>query len=265
MKHITSSIKFLALILCIAMISGCSASKANKSTVTISAAASLSPILEEIVTAYEEEHHHIHIDVNYGSSGALQKQIEQGAPADLFISAGKKQVESLEKQHLLVTNSTTSLLSNTLVVVESYKENKFEDENIPSLEDIFSAKQPKYIALGEPETVPVGMYAKEALEHEAMWEEWKEHYVYGKDVREVLSFVEQDNANFGIVYESDAISSDKVSITYRIPSNWHDPILYIGSVIAASEKQDIASQLLAYMQDEKWTNLYEQNGFKKVE
>lgn len=265
MKKLTSSLKFLALILCITLISGCSGLNINKSTLTISSAASLSPFLEEIIKAFEKEHDDVDILINYGSSGSLQKQIEQGAPTDLFISAGKKQVDSLEAQHLLVTSSTTSLLTNALVVVEPFVENKIEDENIVSLEDVFSAKQPKYIALGELDTVPAGMYAKEALEHQAMWEVWKEHYVYGKDVREVLSFVEQGNADFGIVYESDAISSKKVRITYRIPSSWHDPILYIGSIVAASEKQDIASQFLTYLQDEKWVALYEQNGFKKVE
>ena len=267
MKKFTSSITFLILMLCICLISGCTniTTKKQVTTITVSAAASLTPFMDEIITSFGQEFENVEVLINYGSSGALQKQIEQGAPTDLFISAGKKQIDSLAEKNLLVDERTTSLLTNTLVVIEPKKDTTLEPDDKMILEDIFATRHPDFIALGEADTVPAGIYAKQALEHQAMWEEWKDHFVYGKDVREVLAYVEQGNADFGIVYASDAQSSDKVTVTYHIPNDWHDPILYIGAVVKASEQQELANQFLSFMQDERWTEMYEQNGFQKVE
>lgn len=232
----------------------------QEGTILVSAAASLSVVMDDIIAQFKEEHANIKVEVNYGSSGTLQKQIEQGAPADLFVSAGLKQMKALEEQQLL--EASTSLLKNEIVVVGSKDLHVDGDQTLTQL---LETVNPKHIAIGEPDTVPAGQYAKQVLENEKLWDTWTKQYVYAKDVRQVLTYVEQGNAELGFVYLSDAVSSDEVKIVHHIDDSLHDPITYPVAILKNSEQLEAAQLFYEYLQNEELTALYEQNGFKRAE
>lgn len=267
----------ITLLLMLFVISGCSSQngtnqassndEGNQSnnigettTLLVSAAASLSIVMDELIAQFEAEHSTIKIEVNYGSSGTLQKQIEQGAPADLFISAGMKQMNALEEQNLV--EASTPLLVNEMVVVgqQQYANQSYED-----LSQLLEQLAPKYIAIGETETVPAGQYAKQVLENEGLWDTWSDSYVFAKDVRGVLSYVEQGNADIGFVYMSDAISSSEASVIYHIEDQLHDPIIYPATVLSDSHALEAAQLFYQFLQEEQLDELFEQNGFKRAE
>lgn len=225
----------------------------------VSAAASLSVVLDEIIEAFQQQHKGIKVQVNYGSSGTLQQQIEQGAPADLFISAGNKQMNALLEKELV--EQVTPLLRNSLVVVSSTG----LDEQYDSLADLLEAVDVKHIAIGQPESVPAGQYAKQALESDGIWSQGEDRYVYGKDVRQVLAYVEQGNAELGFVYLSDALSSDIVQTVYTVEESLHDPIEYPMAIVTATEQKEAAQLFYSYLQQAEWKAGYEQHGFQVVQ
>ncbi|URN95286.1 MAG: molybdate ABC transporter substrate-binding protein [Candidatus Pristimantibacillus lignocellulolyticus] len=237
--------------------------KGKTQKILISAAASLSVVMDDIITQFKAEHSDIVVEVNYGSSGALQKQIEQGAPADLFVSAGMKQMDALEEQALL--EKSTPLLKNEMVIVANKQFVNIALANDVSVAKLLNEINPTYIAIGEPDTVPAGQYARQVLQHEKLWDAWKEQYVYAKDVRQVLNYVEQGNAELGFVYLSDAISSNKVDIIHHIDSITHDPITYPIAILKNSKQIEAAQLFFDYLLSEELTALYEQNGFKRAE
>ncbi|MEG0773427.1 molybdate ABC transporter substrate-binding protein [Clostridium sp.] len=207
---------------------------------TISAAASLKEPLEEIIQQYKGQAD-VRINVNFGGSGTLQKQIEEGAPVDLFISAGKNQVSTLIDKGLGDKSTYKELLTNSLVLIVS---NNY-DKNIKSLEDLEN-KDVK-LALGEINTVPVGQYSKEALENTKLWEKFKSKIVYARDVKSVLNYVENGEAEAGIVYYSDAVNLKNSYIAIKIPEDIHESIVYPMVLIAESENKASVIKFMEFM------------------
>ena len=155
--------------------------KAEESvTLNISAAASLQEAMEELETKFKEVDSNVKLEVNLGASGALQQQIEEGAPCDVFISAGQKQMTALEEKDLLLKDTNKTLLTNDLVLVTA------EDTEIKDLEEIATDDVSK-IAIGDPESVPAGKYAKEVLDNTKLYDKVEKKLVLAKDVKEVLS------------------------------------------------------------------------------
>lgn len=240
----------------------------RKQTLLISAAASLSDVLNQLSDAYEDMNPHITIEKNYGSSGALQKQIEQGAPVDLFFSAGQKQMDQLEAAGLVM--QTEIILQNELVIVANKNISNIKDEQSTvnytrSLASIFKQYNPKYIALGIPESVPAGQYAKQALQADAIWDEWQSNFVFANDVRQVVAFVEQGNAQIGIVYATDAILSEQVQVIHSVNPRLHDKITYPLAVIKASEHEEEAIRFYQYLMSDEAKKSYDKFGFQIVE
>ena len=176
---------------------GCSSSEdkskkddtASEETVTlnISAAASLQEAMAELETKFKEIEPNVKLEVNLGASGALQQQIEEGAPCDVFISAGEKQMTALSDKDLLLADTNKTLLTNDLVLVVA-KGTKVKDLDALSTDDISK------IAIGDPESVPAGKYAKEVLDNTKIYDKVKDKLVLAKDVKEVLAWVQQGNA-----------------------------------------------------------------------
>ncbi|WP_435921885.1 molybdate ABC transporter substrate-binding protein [Paenibacillus sp. DYY-L-2] len=232
----------------------------NPVTLTISAAASLKESMEEIASLYEKEHENIKLTMNFGASGSLQKQIEQGAPADLFVSAGQKQMNALIEGKYVTEDSKIDLLRNQLVLVVPS-----DADAVPgSLDDLSQSGFDK-IALGEPEVVPAGSYTKESLEHEQLWEPLQPKMVFAKDVTQVLTYVESGNADAGFVYESDAKLSSKVKTAFVIDEASHAPIVYPAGIIAATKYSDDAKEFLAFLQTPAAREIFLKNGFTASE
>lgn len=222
----------------------------------VSAAASLNDALQELQTVYESQHPEIKLNINYGGSGALQQQIEQGAPVDLFISAAAKNMQELVDKQLVEAEQQQNLLANELVVVTPLD----SELSINTMEDLRSASFDK-IAVGIAETVPAGAYAKQALTKHQLWEPLASKIVQAKDVRQVLQYVETGNVEAGFVYKSDALTSDKVKIAFTIDATEHEHIIYPIGIVKATKHIKETEELYQFLQSSEAIHIFMRYGF----
>lgn len=241
------------------ILSGCGAGAASKpetkkTELMISAAASLNDCLSELKTIYEAKTSDVKLVFNFGASGALQQQIEQGAPADIFFSAGKKQMTALSDAGLMDTETVKDILENKVVLIankESAKDLTFE-----TLTDVSK------IGVGEPESVPVGQYTQEIFENLGLNGKLAEgQQIYAKDVREVLAWVETGNVEAGIVYETDAKISGKVKICCAAPEGSHKPVVYPVGVTKKTASPGRALQFVEFLFSAEAKAVFEKYGF----
>lgn len=253
-------IKWLLLSMIIAILFGCS-SKGNEGTekteLSISAAASLTDALNELKQVYESEHDDVKITLNLGSSGKLATQIEQGAPSDIFLSASRSDMERLSVKVLVNESSVVDFTKNSIVVIA----NKSTADPLTSFEQL-GDEDFDHLSIGEPDTVPVGRYTKEVLEHLQLWTPLQNKLVMGSDVRQVLTHVEMGNAEYGIVYSTDAFVSDKVVVVAEANSAWHTPVVYPGAVIKDSKHPEKAQDFLDFISGEEGKEILKKYGFK---
>ena len=193
---------------------------------------------------------------NFGSSGALQTQIEQGAPADIFISAAQKQMNALDEKGLIDKDSRKDLLENKVVLIVP----KDSDLTLSDFSELASDKISK-IALGEPKAVPVGQYSEEIFKNLNILDEMKAKAVYASDVRQVLGWVETGEVDCGIVYATDAAISDKVRVLAEAPNDTHKPVIYPASILKESKNPDVAKDFLAYLSTDEVKNIFTKYGF----
>ncbi|KKC48651.1 molybdenum ABC transporter substrate-binding protein [Paenibacillus sp. D9] len=232
------------------------ASSAPTIELTVSAAASLTGALEEIKTAFEAAHPSISLQFNFGASGTLQKQIEQGAPADLFLSASSKNMKALVDQGLVAGEDSRDLLGNSLVVIVP----KDANPSISSL-DALAGQAFSKIAIGIPESVPAGQYAQEALAKAGQWDALKDKLVQAKDVKAVLQAVETGNADAGFVYRTDALSSVKAAVAYEVDPASYPSIRYPAAIVKATPHRPEAEQFYSYLQSEEAMAVFKNYGF----
>lgn len=255
-------LKFLSTLCCLSLLlTGCSSStKKEDKTIelNISAAASLKEAMADLEAAYTSKNPEVSFVINYGSSGSLQQQIEQGAPCDLFISAGEKQMTALEEEGLLLDGTNKDLVKNSLVLVTS------NDSKISSIDNLNSDAVSK-IALGEPSSVPAGKYADETLTSLAIKDSLNNKLVFAKDVKEVLAWTASGNADAGFVYLSDALSSDGVKIVETISEKYHSPITYPVAIIKDSDDIDAAKAFEDFLFTDEAQEIFEKYGYKSVE
>ncbi len=258
------------LVCCSLLLVGCSKSSNGDSNTTadneekapvelnISAAASLKEVMADLETEYKKSNENVNLVVNYGSSGSLQQQIEQGAPCDLFISAGQSQMNTLEDKGLLLDDTTKDLVENSLVLVAA------KGVEITSFDDLKSDKV-THIAVGEPESVPAGKYADEVLTNTGIKDSISDKLVFAKDVKEVLAWVSSGNADVGFVYLSDALSSDSVNIVENVDEvNNHSSITYPVSVIKDSTNVEEAKKFEDFLFTDSAQKIFEKYGYKSV-
>ncbi|MDD3269589.1 MAG: molybdate ABC transporter substrate-binding protein [Syntrophomonadaceae bacterium] len=222
----------------------------------ISAASSLTDVMKEIEKQYESEYPNVQLTLNLASSGSLQQQIEQGAPADVFFSAATKQMKALQDKNLIINDSNKNLLKNGIVLVVPKASDK-----IKGFDDL---KNAKVIAIGEPESVPAGQYAKDVLTSIKMWDSLKDKMVFAKNVRQVLAYVETGDAEAGVVYATDAKISDKVKVV-AVAEEWtHTPVVYPVAVVKSSKQAAAAQAFLDYLSGDKAKAVFENYGFSPI-
>lgn len=243
-----------ALIFLAFFLSGCSSSGEKPVTLTVSAAASLSEAMEEIKEAYESESPGTEIILNLASSGVLKHQIEQGAPADIFISASAKYMDELQGKGLIVKETRQDLLENEVALIAP------KQSNLTGFEDLTRPEVSK-IAIAAPESAPAGRYAREVLLCLGIWDEIQPKMVFAKDVRQVLAYVESGNVEVGMVYKTDAAISDKVKIISIAPSDSHTPVTYPMAVLKETGKQKEAEEFQKFLTGEKAKAIFERYGF----
>lgn len=260
-KHLFNIIGGLGLILAMVMaLVSCSpaAEDVEPVTLNLSVAASLTDAMEEIEELYKDECPNVSFEFNFGSSGSLQQQIEQGAPTDIFMSAASKQMDELEEKDLLLDDTRIDLLQNELVLVVPKGFTGINEFADLTKEDI------NLIAIGDPESVPAGKYAQEAFTTLGIWEELEtgKKLIMGKDVRQVLAYVENDEVQAGAVYRTDALISDKVEVAAVAPDDSHAPVIYPVAVMKDSSYSEEAKALVNFLAGDKAGEIFEKYGFK---
>ncbi|OAT81829.1 molybdate ABC transporter substrate-binding protein [Desulfotomaculum copahuensis] len=261
MKKLAAGVLLLFLVAALAAGCGQTPGKSGRGAgaqkeVTVSAAISLKDALGKIKADYEKAHPDVKITYNLGASGALQQQIEQGAPVDLFISAGASQMDQLAKEGLIDPATRVNLLSNDLVLVTP--------QNGPQIKDFSALAGPavKKIGLGLPKTVPAGKYAQETLDSLKLWDKLQPKLVTANDVRQVLTYVETGNVDAGFVYRSDAMMGKNIKVALTVPDNLHKPIVYPAAVVKNARQKDVAREFLNYLASPPGMQVFEQYGLK---
>ena len=220
---------------------------------TVFAAASLTDALKEIAAAYQQKSGD-KIYFNFGASSTLARQIEEGAPADIFFSADNQKMDRLGRAGLIQASSRIELLSNSLVVVVS----PATSLHINSADDL---KQVKSLALADPQIVPAGIYAKKYLEVAGLWSSLKPRVIPTENVRATLSAVESGNVDAGIVYKTDAMISRKVRVAYAIPAELGPKIVYPIALTKEARNKFPAAKFLDELKSEKSAEVFRKYGF----
>ena len=228
--------------------------------INVSAAASLKDALEKINENYKQATGTT-VVLNLGGSGALVKQIKEGAPTDLFISASNKAMNELVENGTVEKESVSVLLKNSLVLVVP-KDNAAKIEKV---EDLANLDEKSKLAIGEIETVPAGQYAKESLTNLKLWDKVESHVVYAKDVRQVRSYVEGGEAVAGFIYSSDATGDDKIKVVQTMDESTHKKIVYPSAVIKGAANAEAAKEYEAFLKTDASMKIFEEFGFKMAE
>lgn len=228
---------------------------ARAAPLTVHAAASLADAMKEIAAAYEKQGG-AQVRLNCDASSVLARQIEEGAPGDIFLSADEAKMDQLEKAGLLALGTRRTLLRNTLVIVEPAESTR----TIQSAADL-TGSEIKKIALAQPGTVPAGIYAKQFLTAQGLWEKLAAKVVPTQNVRAALAAVESGNVEAGFVYKTDALISKKVKVAFEIPVAAGPKITYPVAALASSADPAAAQRFLAYLESAPALALFQKYGF----
>lgn len=223
----------------------------------IFAAASLKNALDDVAKAYEAKTGH-KVTISYAGSSALAKQIEQGAPADIFISADLDWMDYLANKNLIKNDTRRNLLGNTLVLVAP-ADSSVSLKIAPGF-DLAKALGDGRLAVADPASVPAGKYAKASLEKLGVWDSVKDKLAQAENVRAALAFIAQGEAPLGIVYQTDATAEPKVKVVDTFPADSHAPIIYPVAQTASSTNPDAAA-FLQFLGSEDARKLFEGQGF----
>lgn len=268
-KHITKGMnRVLALSMSILALTGCGAATttpevtpqkpAEEVELIVSAAASLKETMAELEVLFETANPSVKLTFTFGGSGTLQQQIEEGAPTDLFMSAALKQMTALEEGGFILEDTKKELLVNKVVLIVP------KDKTDITRFDDLNTEQVSQLAIGEPGSVPVGQYTEEILATLGILESIKASgkVVYAKDVKEVLTWVETGNVDAGVVYATDALTSDSINIVCEAPEGSHKEVTYPVAVIKESTHPNEAKRFVDFLSTEEARTVFESYGFK---
>lgn len=257
--HIKTDNPTLLLIITLSIIAFCMAgcSPGNKQILNVSAGAGLTDAITEINQLYMEIHGDIEILNNFAAAGDLQTQIENGAPADVFISAGAKEMNALEEQGLIITETRHNIVGNQLVLII----HKDSSINISTFADL-SGGEVELFAMGDPEFVPAGLYGLQTLQAAGLnYEALKPKIILGNNVRQVLNYVENKNVSAGIVYATDALASQAVVAVAIAPAKVNENILFPAAVIASSKNTAAAIVYNNFLTSPEAGRIFEKYGY----
>ena len=244
--------------LCVALLAlvggsdGCQ--RPARTTLTLSVAASLTDAMSAIEAQYRQGHAMVDFRNNFGGSGTLAREIEEGAPVDVFLSAAAGPMDELQGKGLIVAATRRNLLRNSLVLIAP------SDSRLQGFAGLTDGSVRK-IALGDPGSVPAGLYGKQTLTALHLYDRVGPKIVLAKDVRQVLAYVETGNADAGLVYATDAQGAARARIVATAPEGTHDPIVYPVAVVGAGRESGAAQLFVEYLRGPAATAIFEQHGF----
>ena len=220
--------------------------------VNLSIAASLKEVINELGDNFSRQNAEVKFLKNYGASGALAKQVENGAPADIFISANWEWMEYLQNKKLMSNPSIWTFAYNTLVFVGS------ADKKVSGLQDLLKLEK---IAIGSPKSVPAGEYAMEALKRAGMENQLEKKLVMAKDVRECLMYAERGEVDGAFVYKTDAMQAKQAKILFTVPENLYSRVTYPMGLTLTGAKNKDAEAFYKYLQGGDAKGVLEKYGF----
>ena len=226
--------------------------------VTVFAAASMTDSLKQVAEDYKKVNPKEEVVFSFASSSTLAKQIEEGAPADLFISASTKWMKYLSEKGLTVKETEKLLVGNELVLI-SQKDSKLQNVDIAKGEWINQLKD-AYLSVGDPAHVPAGQYAEEALTKLNLWDQVKDKLARAKDVRAALALVERAEAPYGIVYSTDAKVSKDVKAVGVFPKDSYKPVEYPVAILKDHDNAD-TRDFLNYLESSAAKKIFVEYGF----
>lgn len=261
MKKILAISLTMVLIVSMMLVTGCGGDTSDEETaeapeVTVLAAASLTDALDEIIAEYEKDAD-CTITPSYAGSGDLVQQIEGGAPCDIFVSASKSNMDQLEEEGYIDTDTRKDILANTLTLIATS-----EKADVVTM-DMLTSDEVGTIAIGEVETVPAGKYATQVFDNMGITDEISDKIVYAKDVRAVLNYVETGDADCGFVYRTDALlmNEDDGVIIGDVDESLHDAIVYPAAVMKDAPQAEFAADFYEFMQNDFSKEVFEKYGF----
>lgn len=223
--------------------------------ITVYAAASLTNVIKTLAASYEQGKT-THIKPSFASSSTLAKQIEAGAPADLYLSADTQWVDYLQHRRLIDNGSRKDLLGNELVLIAPATQPRtVEMKPGRGLASGFTGK----LCMGDPSHVPAGIYGQQALQSLDWWDALAKRVVGTEDVRTALAFVQRGECPLGVVYATDAAASTQVMIAGRFAASSHDPIIYPIALLPRASAE--ARDFYRYLQGDAAKAVYRQAGF----
>jgi len=243
------------LILAILLLVSLGETALRAADITVFAAASLTDALKEAAAVYEKQSPD-HVAFNFGASSLLERQIAEGAPADVFFSADEAKMDALASKGLILKETRKSRLSNSLVIVTSADSNI----QIHSPTDLATDKV-RRIALADPKAVPAGIYSKTLLEKENLWTSVEPKVVPVDNVRAALAAVESGNIEVGMVFKTDAAISKKIKVACEIPPAIGPKISYPMAVIKDSKQIESAKNFVDYLNSDAAAKIFEKYGF----
>ena len=250
------SFKKLCLVSALSLVSAASFAQ----DITVFAAASMTNVLQEINKDFEKKYPDDKVTFSFASSSVLAKQIEQDAPADVFISADTKWMDYVQEKQPAKTKNIHNLVKNDLVLIAPI-DSKIKAENIQAV-DFNKELADGYLSVGDPSHVPAGKYAKKALEYYKLWDGLESKLVRAKNVRDALSYVERNEAPLGIVYATDAkVSAKKVKIVATFPNESYGEVVY--PVATVSDKAD-AKKFLDFLKTPEAQAKFKDAGFYPI-
>ncbi|AHG63255.1 molybdate ABC transporter substrate-binding protein [Advenella mimigardefordensis] len=230
---------------------------AQAGTLTVSAAASLTNVFNDVAAAYKKAHPDTTIQYNFAASGALLQQIRQGAPVDVFASADQKTMNDAAKAGLLDEATRKNFVRNEVVLITPSSSNG-------EVKDLQSLKSPAVskIAVGSVASVPVGRYTEEGLEKSGQWEKLTPKFIFAENVRQVLDYVSRGEVQAGFVYATDAaVRSDKVRVVQSLPID--TVVSYPVAVIKTSPNAAEARSFVEFLDSDQAQEIFSKAGFRK--
>jgi molybdate transport system substrate-binding protein len=228
------------------------------SEIIVSAAISLKNAFEDIGRIFQERNPDAKLLLNFGASGDLARQIEAGAPVDVFASAAQKDMDDLDRKGLIIKGTRKDFAGNKVVLIISAK----SAIHPTSFNDLRRGEIQK-IAIGNPKTVPAGRYAEEVLRYFDLWEVIKDRLIFAENVRQVLDYVARGEVDAGMVYSTDAlVRAKEVRVVAEAPEQSHAPVVYPIAVVMGSKKEVFAREFIAIVTSKEGEKILEKYGFR---
>ena len=231
---------------------------AASDSITVFAAASTTNAVTDIGALFSQQNEE-RFRPSFASSSTLAKQIDNGAPADIYISANRKWMDYLEEKQMIENGTRIDLLSNRIVLIVPSGSSVNDIQIVPGV-DLLPIIGEGRLSMGDPDHVPAGIYGKQALESLGVWDAVESRVARSKDVRAALALVERGEAPLGLVYATDAAISKQVRVTGTFPETTHPPIIYPVAVVAG-KRSPATDRFMALLQSPEAKSIFEKYGF----